>query len=267
MRDFQCEIDRAEFYWPAGNGKYDPDETLVMKQAVQDGKPLGVVLGSESPFLFFSSSAFWFPQGSRGASVPGYTAYFIQSLPDWFYQQGDFNPLVKHLAESPLLHSRRAVVMVGSSETWQGFPPMPRYIQDGARRISLEKTIPAASDEITIDGKGAYSHSADGNGEVRFELLDGQRPDHFDMVFEIPRMEGKHTCMVRVNTGRTSHLHVHLVEEGSDRILDTASFVPGEMHAADFFVPLAEADSRVRIRFQPQGRFGVFVKNIELWYY
>lgn len=139
LRDFQCGIDRPGFYWPDGNGKFDPEENLVMKQAVQDGDPLGVVLCSGAPFLFFSGSAFWFPQGSLGASVPAYAAYFLQTRPDWFYQRGDVNPLVKHLANSDILHSRRAVVFVGSPETWPGFPPLPKYILDGARRLTLEK--------------------------------------------------------------------------------------------------------------------------------
>lgn len=270
LRDYRIEFEENTVFWPEGNEKLGPTSDFVFKQAVQGDEPLGVVLRSGSPFLFFSNSWLWYPQGALGASVPGYTAYFLQARPDWFYRQGDFNPLARHLADSGILHSRRAVIMVGAPETWKGFPPMPRYIEDGARRIALEKTISASSEEITIDGKDSFLHSVSEGGEVHFEANDKtpeQRADHFDMRFEIPGMEGKHACMVRVNTGRTSHVLVHLVDEERDCILDTHSLLPDKRHAVDFFVPLTEQATSVEIRFQPKDQWGLSVENIELWYY
>lgn len=270
LRDFRFETGRDIYLWPEGNEKFDPSKNLVFKQALQGDEPLGVVLDSGSPFLFFSGSLFWFPQGDLGASVPGYAAYFLQARTDWFYQRGDFNPRIKHLANSQILDSRRAVVMVGGPENWTTVPPMPRYILDGVRRIALEKTIPATSDEITVDCKDAFSCSTSEDGEIHF-VPNGkppeQRADHFDIRFEIPYVEGKQACMVRVNTGRISHLLVHLVDDGSDAILDTNSFLPGQRHSADFFVPLSDPGTSVTIRFQPKNEYGLSIKNIELWYY
>lgn len=94
------------------------------------------------------------------------------------------------------------------------------------------------------------------NGELEFSPNAERATDHFDMEFDIPYMAGKHTCMIRVNLGLTSHLFVHLVEEESDTIIDTSSFLPGKMHAADFFVPLSETGARVKIRFQPKTSSG-----------
>ncbi len=272
LQDVRFETDWDLFFWPAGNGKYDPSDNLVFKQAVQDGEPCDrFALRSGSPFLFLSNSYFWFPQRPLGASVPGYTAFLLQTVPDWRYRGGVNNQLVSYLLEPHVLDFRRAVVMAGGFDAWRGFPAIPEYIPDGARRISLEKTIPAASDEITLRTHGSFACSNAPDGSVWIEsgaARPEKRADHFDMGFPVPRIEGKRTAMVRVNIERAQALTVVLEEDGSGTELGSVRVLPGWLEAADFFFTPGKPSTDVTLRFFPSHpEKGVGIADIELWYY
>lgn len=221
------ETGQERFFWPAGNGKFDPAENIAFRQVFRDGKTIGGLWErSDSPFLFLSNSFFWYPQRLLGASIPGYTAYFLQAIPDWVYQDGATSPLIKYLFSYPnILDARRAVVMVGDPNGWKGFPPIPKYIQDGAKRLTLEKTLLPTSDEVTIHDTDSLLHSTNANGTVLFVKYDmppdDQRPRQFGLEFKIPCMEGKRACLIRVNIAKTSYITVDLLEHGSGSALDT----------------------------------------------
>ncbi|MBO4491513.1 MAG: hypothetical protein J5944_09165 [Lentisphaeria bacterium] len=274
LADSLFQTDQPRYFWPPGNEKFDPAKNIVFKQVVRDNKTIGnLASNSGSPFLFLSNSYFRFPQRSLGASVPGYTAYFIQAIPDWYYQDGTHNPMIRNLIAKPqLLNFRRAVIMVGHPDDWKEFPFIPKYIQDKAKRITLEKTISAFSDEVTINNYNSFLYSIDKDEAVLFTsngIPVSQRVNQFEMKFSIPYLEGRKTCMVRVNFDRTSS--ITLIISRNDSIIDTCSLAPGRSQSADLFVPLlnqASDFSDVKILFQQKHYANEYaIKNIELWYY
>lgn len=179
--------------------------------------------------------------------------------------------MLPYLLEPHLLDFRRAVVLVGGFDAWNGIPSIPKYIQDGARRIALEKTMRASSEEITIHGHDSFSQDVSEDGAVRFKSDDNppeQRVDHFDMDFTIPGIEGKHTVMIRANIAISDECTVDLVDSGSGRVLETVRVIPERVVEADFFLDLPEPETDVSLRFIPRSpQKGMYVKNIELWYY
>ncbi len=270
------ETTQTRFFWPAGNEAHDPGENMSFNQVFQGGKPIGNLSSSTgSPFVFLSNSLFWYPQRILGASVPGYTAWFLQTLPDWFYQDGTANPMIRNLVSRPqLLDGRRAVVMAGAPYSWNGFPPLPKYILDHARRISLEKTLEAASDEIAVFGDGRMPHAVQEDGSVLFkaEEMDGQDgaagEGAFGLEFGIPCVEGKNACMVRVNFAKAELCRIDLSDGPGGEAIDTCSVPGGWNQSADLFVPLRGQDIRARMLFtlrHPER--GCSVENVELWYY
>ena len=272
LKDVLYETDDPLFFWPGGNGKFDSSKNLVFKQAVRDGEPVDqFVIFSGSPFLFLSNSYFWFPQRPLGASVPGYAAYFLQAVPDWRYRGGIGNLMVSYLMEPHLLDFRRAVVMGGAFDAWRDLPAIPKYIQDGARRIVLEKTVDASSDEITIHCHDSFSHSVAEDGALWFEAAgnpQAQSADHFDLGFAIPDMDGKSTVMIRANIVTPDICTVDLADAGSGEVVDTVRVLPDGRPKVDFFLPLPIPGRDVELRFIPRHpEKGMYVKNVEFWYY
>ena len=272
LRDVVHETDDPLFFWPGGNEKFAPSGNLFFKQAVRDGEPVDqFVFCSGSPFLFLSNSYFWFPQRPLGASVPGYAAYFLQALPDWRYRGGARNSMVLYLLEPHLLDFRRAVVMGAGFDAWREIPSIPKYIPDGVRRIVLEKEMSASSGEIAIECHDAFSHSVGKDGGVWFEAVEtppADGADHFDMGFGVPGIEGKRTAMIRANFATPDICTVDLVDAGSGAVLDTVLVVPDRLATADFFLPIGRQAVDVLLRFIPRHpEKGLYVNNIELWYY
>ena len=267
------ETTQTRFFWPEGDGAHDPGETMPFNQVFQGGKPIGNLSTSTgSPFVFLSNSLFWYPQRILGASVPGYTAWFLQALPDWFYQDGTGNPMIRNLVGRPqLLDGRRAVVMAGAWWSWNGFPPLPKYILDHARRISLEKTLGAASEEITVFCDGRMSQAVREDGTVWFEAADKDETAGeaaFGLEFGIPYVEGKNVCMVRINFAKAELCRIDLSREPGGEAIDTCSVPGGRSQSADLFVPLQGQDIRAKtlVTLRHPDR-GCSVENVELWYY
>lgn len=270
--DVRFEADEPQFFWPAGNAKFDPSENLVFKQALQDGQPVNqFAICSGMPILFLSNSYFVFPQRPIGASVPGYVAGFLQTIPDWRYRGGINNMMITFLLEPHLLDFRRVVVMSGGFDGWKGFPAIPKYIPDGARRIVLEKTLEASSPEITVRDHGSFVHSDAGDGAVWFEACSpppADRVDHFDMDFTLPGIEGEWMAMIRVNITGMQVVTVELAEGGSGETLDSTAVLSGSMVPADFFLPCSGQNRDLTLRFFPKHpERGLSVKNVEIWCY
>lgn len=273
LADADFETTVPFFFWPGGNDKFDPGKIMPFKQVERDGAPIGnLVPSSGSPFIFLSNSFFWYPQRPLGASVPGYTAYFLQALPDWFYQDGAHGHLIKSLcSRQALLNGRRAVVMVGDHKCWGAIPAIPKYILDHATRITLEKTLAPSSDEITIGNPDAFGLSFDDRGSLSFMFAEKppkQRTKRFEMALEIPCMEGKNICMVRVNFAEAHNVGVYLTGAKDDEIFDTCFLSSGMNQFADLFVPITDSNTEAKIvfwAFHPEKT--CTVNNVELWYY
>jgi len=268
------------FFWPKGNAKFNPDEHIVFSQVVRDGETIGSLLpDTESPFLLLSNSLFAYPWYRLGASVPGYTAYFIQSIPAWLYQDGIGNEMLRNLVANPqYLHHRKAVIMF-SGDWHRGAPNIPKYLQDGAQAMTLEKTMNLLSDEIDRSEVKNFTFSRTPSGAVRFSQFGPSElqnvPEQDDKMFRIrltvPPCEGKTTCMIRVNFERSSYLNITaLIEQsmGTVDAVDTTTSSFGENIRADLYVPISNIPESVYLLFAPfypQNEF--LVNNIELWYY
>ena len=86
--DSDFKSSESRFFWLGGNPKYDPKKLISFKETIQNGKTIGnLAVNTGSPFIFLSNSFFFYPWRNLGASVPGYSAYFLQHIPDWFYQE------------------------------------------------------------------------------------------------------------------------------------------------------------------------------------
>ena len=268
------------FFLPAGNKKFNPAENLVFSQVVRNGKTIGPLEpNTGSPFLFLSNSMFAYPWRRFGASIPGYTAYFTQHIPDWFYQDGIGNQMIRNLVAAPeLLNRRKAVIMVGFSGGWRGdFPPIPKYLEDEATEMTLEKTLDLLSGEIDKTGIKNFTFFRTPSSAVCFTQNksattsadeNGQNGKRFQVRMIIPPRDGKKTCMLRINFERSSYLTITALNEQLDSVIDTVTIPGGKTPRADLYIPVSNAPRPIYLRFTPYYPKNEFwVKNIQLWYY
>ena len=273
LEDSDFKTSQARFLWPEGNEKFNSKENIVFKQTNQNKKTIGnLVVNTGSPFLFLSNSYFWYPQRSLGASVPGYTAFFLQHIPDWFYQDGNHNSMIRNLiADTTALSSRKAVIMVGHPNDWNGsFPPFPKYIIDNAEIITQEKTMDFLSPAIKILDDESFLFTKDEEGITHFT----QNPEKekanksFRIEFSIPGFDGKKTCMLRINFGTNSYLAINITNSETKDLIDQTTLSPDTNQHADFYIPVSNESRYIFIEFKPNYPNQKFsVKNIELWYY
>lgn len=273
LEDYSFKTSEPRYFWPEGNDKFDPKENVVFKQVVRNKKTIGSLsVNTGSPFLFLSNSFFWCPRGSQGASVPGYTAYFLQHIPDWFYQDGTSNQLIRMLVNTPeALQKRHAVVMVGFPSAWNGtFPVFPKYLLDKPESISLEKTLDFISSDITNLDNGSFLFSqTDGVTTISPNVQKADARPTFEIELEVPRCEGKNTCMLRINFAETSFASIFIYDCDRKKIIDSTDMsLPNSITPIDFspnFFIDASASQKIVILFLSQSTFSI--KNIELWYY
>ena len=263
------------YFWPEGNASFDPKENVRFKQVLQDNKPIGnLATNTGSPFLFLSNSMFAYPYRSLGASVPGYTGYFLQHIPDWFYQDGIGNAMLRNLvADQQSLSNRKAVIMVGagaSSQWREPFPLFPKYLLDDARCISQERSLDFLSSDIEITDDGSFLFTKDEEGTTFFTRNTEKENANksFSVNLSIPEFEEKSTCMLRINFGTNSYITVTGKDAEDGSILDQTTISFGKNQHIDFFIPVNNSFRKVSIEFSPYYPSSKFsIRNIELWYY
>ena len=275
IEDYSFITKDPRYLWPEGNNKFNPNENVVFKQVVRNKETIGsLCVNSGSPFLFLSNSFFWCPRGSQGASVPGYTAYFLQHIPDWFYQDGTANPLIRMLVNAPeVLQKRHAVIMVGHPGAWNGsFPVFPKYLLDKPESISLEKTLNFDSSDITNLDSGAFLFKQEDGVTTISPSPNAQNKEaksSFEIELFVPQYENKNTCMLRINFVKTNFLTISIFSSDRKKLIDYASTsLPNSITPIDlspnFFIP-ASISQKIVIKFSTN--FAFQIKNIELWYY
>lgn len=255
------------YFWPDGNKKFNPEENIVFKQTNQNGKTIGdLVVNTGSPFLFLSNSSFMFPMRSLGASVPGYSAFFLQHIPDWFYQNGIGCAMIRALiSRRDYLSNRKAVIMVGNTTIWRGdFPQLPKYIQDDVDRITLEKTLDLVDDKLVVSAMEGCLFSKDDSGVHIMQ----EKDQSFTMELSIPPFNEKSTCMIRLNFERSTHLVIDAFSE-DDSLIDSFTTAIGNNTCADLFIPISNKKTTLFIRCSPKSESLTHsvLKRIELWYY
>lgn len=273
IENFIFKTSQKRYFWPEGNDKYNPEENISFKRVIRDGYSLGsLAVNTGSPFVFLSNSFFAYPKRLEGASIPAYAAFFLQHVPDWFYQDGIGNPMLRNLiADHQALSNRKAVIMVGHPESWDGsFPPFPKYISDNAKTISQEKTLSFISSVIKILDDGSFVFLPDEESVTHFT----QNPEKenanktFCIELSVPSFEGKNTCILRINFGINSYLTTVVSDSETKEILDQTTLSPSTNQHADHYIPVSNAPRRIMIDFRPHSPNHSFsIKNIELWYY
>ena len=271
LEDYVLKTSQTRYFWPEGNPKYNPKENIRFKRVIQDAKSLGnLSVNTGSPFVFLSNSMFWYPLRNEGASVPGYTAFFIQHIPDWFYQDGIGNAMLRNLvADHQVLSNRKAVIMVGKD--WGAFPSFPRYLLDGAKTISLETTLDFLSSDIKNLDDGSFLFAKDEDGYTQFtQYTEKEKASKdFSVELSIPPIKNKSTCMLRVNFGTNSYITTVASDRKNKKQFDQTTLSIGTNQHADLYIPISSnQELSVLISFRPLYPDKQFsVKNIELWYY
>ncbi len=271
--DFKADDDDSRFFWPKGNKKFDPAKTIGFKQTNQNGRPIGnLAVNTGSPFLFLSNSFFWYPQRELGASVPGYTAFFLQHVPDWLYQDGINNQMIRNLVCSPeILQKRKAVIMVKMPAMCrEGFPDLPRYLSEHVEVITMEKSLGFLDSGIKIHDNGSFTFKKEKDGLVHFtrNMLKFRAENQFGIELAIPPCEGKTTCMLRMNFKKNSSISLNVLDAADGSVIDSTRLPSGKNARFDFFIPVTESERTIRIQFIPSNpKRDFFVRNLELWYF
>lgn len=252
------------FFWPKGNGKFPHGDNVFFKRAAQNGRSIGsLTANSGSPLLFLSNSFFYYPMREKGASLPAYTAYYLQTIPDWFYQSGSHGGLLRSLvAEIGVLHKRRAVIMVG--DRWGCLSTMPKYLLDNPKSISLEKTITDFSSDIKIIDNEKYTLDKTESGEIKIQK---NKSLGFAIEMVIPPMESKSNCMIKFNYLKNSYISHSVIDAENGEMIEAPNVISPQIHHIEFFVPVP-SPRKIRILLRPIYANGEsYLKNIELWYY
>lgn len=255
--------------WPKGSSKYPPGSRLYIKNVLQDGTPLrDLKSNTGSPFLFLSNSFLKHPDKDLGASVPAYTAYFIQTVPDWMLREGSNNSILRLLVQdNSILSNRRAVIMgVSPTAHWKGFPKLPKYITDEAKSFSLEKTYTFFSPEIKIIDNEYFRFKESSTTKV--VQIQKNPSNQFAIELTIPRIEGKTTCVIRFNFEDAFQIGISAIEFENNTIIDSTELAQVTSLQADLYIPSSFFSKKIKVRFHlfyPDRNNSI--KNIELWYY
>lgn len=80
------------FSWPNGNPKFNFEENVQISAVVDDqGKPVPLKQGTDSPILILGSSYISVPSMEQGSSIPHYFAYITGIVPDLVHRmEADF---------------------------------------------------------------------------------------------------------------------------------------------------------------------------------
>jgi alginate O-acetyltransferase complex protein AlgI len=139
----KCIGTDSMWFYPPGNPNF-PSSSNIEYYRVKAGESVlkDLKKNTGSPFLFLSNSGF----GKflvNDLAVPIYCAYYLQMIPDWFYQEGVGPTLLYNLVSSPeQLSHRKAVIMIGSSwgNMWGRFFEMPHFIDTEVKNNRSERT-------------------------------------------------------------------------------------------------------------------------------
>ena len=270
LKDSSVSANAILNFYPEGNNKFNPSDPVIFKGVVKDDKYISLKQNTGSPFLFVGNSYFFHPTKALGACIPGYTSFFLQTIPDFFYQQGLGNAMLRNLiSNTSVLGHRKAVIMVGHpSMTWKGgFPPLPKYLMDGAKTISFFSHLDSEQihHSIVFNEKFIPKETASGGIAIC------KNPD-YSLYFQvdIPPVKDKSTCMLRINFIKSTLATISIVDSDNNSPLDNdIQTTLGDNISVDFFVPIDSQTRSVKIKYTLlHASYSDFsIKNIELWYY
>lgn len=257
---------KKEGFFPEGNKKYSPLDSVIINSVIQNDKTIGPLdKNTGSPFLFLSNSFFINPSRNDGAHVPAYTAFFIQHIPDWFLKYGIGNGMLRLLvSDTNALSHRKAVIMGEHPSFWDGFPQMPQYLPDNAKRISLEQSNKLLSQEIQIIDNNRFLFSE----QESSTLILLNNSTGFSIEFPIPLYEEKKMCMLRLVFEFCSCADIIAYDAENNNIIDSTTLSSGANLNADLFIPNSFFGSKIRLfikLYSPERKYSI--KTLEFWYY
>lgn len=250
----------SKFFYPDGNSKYNPYQNVKYYQVMMDNQPVSVSsTDSGSPFVFISNSFFGRYLASY-VGLPIYVSYFLQTIPDWIYQDGNTG-LLQYLVSHPLLlNHRRVVIMVGHPRFWNAPAPIPKYIADHADIISFYKTL--APDQLTISSSDYYSISP-----TESDITIKENTSHaINIELDVPHIPNKTKCMIRVSFNQSSFSNIQLIDTTNGDILDRAE-TPIKAPLIVCLTADSSESKTLRIQISPMRSGDFSISNIQLWYY
>ena len=255
--------DDRRFLYPPGNSKYTSSieyNHVLFGEKVLDN----LKANSGSPFVFLSNSYFG-KYLTNDLGLPLYSAYHLQMIPDWYYQESLGTSMLYNLiSSSDLLANRRAVIMIGCSQRglWGKFHELPKYLIDDAKNISLEKTIPMDSPDLSIVDQEQCSISYNRDKEMTIKSNNGL----FSFMTTVPEAEGKNTCMIRINFTESRVCSFKIYDMDTNTLIESnAQISYGKNTHQDLFVPVFGSSRKIRIDCSSSST--QHIRNIELWYY
>jgi hypothetical protein len=109
-----------DIHWPSGNPKFNPAEYVDFSAvAGNDGNPLKLKQGTESPVLIAGSSFIAVPSLEKSASIPHYFAYLTGIAPDILFRSGSDLTIPRSIAREgdDFLKNREVVLFPFRAET------------------------------------------------------------------------------------------------------------------------------------------------------
>ena len=263
-----------DFFYPEGNPKYDSLSHIAFHRVVIGDDTIHLLRCSNSPFLFVSNSFLGSKAMEPDLGIPQFVSYLLQSVPDWYYQSGMGNQMLRNLiSDSTVLNSRKAVIMGAHPNNWKGFPPIPKYISDNAQKLTLEKSLNFESDDIQIIQNDSFVIKQDSTSSFTIKRKsDSNASDvSFIISFDIPFVKGKETCMVRIPLNKACVSNWYISDSATKQLIDTYSTSVGIFDTdtndnVDLFIPMSETNRSVVLKAELTSNVYDF-RNIELWYY
>ena len=145
---------------------------------------------SNHPILLLSNSFFGsYPIGQ--VSFASYLSYFLKTIPDWVYQDGNTG-LLQYLIQNPsLLNNRKVVVMVGHPNFWRAPALFPKYLRDNVTKIIFQKKVYARELDISFPSYYKTKQSTDNL------TIDANKDNRFYFEIELPYVPNMTTCLIR----------------------------------------------------------------------
>lgn len=260
-----------KYYYPKGNSKFDSNSPMALQSIYKDGSRLRCTDYSSSPFLVFSNSLFTYPSTWIGAGFPEYLAYHAGITPDFIYQQGQQNSMLRTLVSNPtILSNRRAAIMPGGYFMWHGFPPFPKYFFDNPKSISLEKTLVLRENngvikDLAFSCSETFNLSNIEGGGVNFEF--NSKYARFSLAYTIPYILDKKVCMVRIIFKEYNKTTITARDAQDNSIIEPESEADGYLKRCDLFIPIQDKPRDIKLDCRIHGSNFTQIEKIELWYY
>ena len=270
-------LNSKKYTYSEGHSSFSSGHPIEFDGLTLQNEPVGILSEhTGSPFLFLSSSVFGYKaMQEKGASVPHYASFYLQTQVDWKYQSGTANPMIRNLiASSETLNKRRVVIMVGSYTSWNSGPKIPKYFFEGIKKITFCKRYDFLSQDIAIAEIKSCKTKQNEDGSLVVSGDQSSDTNKCSIKISVPLAPPPdcnfNTSMIRV-VFRDRSRAVSLTAYDNNDIIDFTSLPLGIIDnsdlRADLFVPLNQSLNQIEISISSDLLIKYTIDGIELWYY